>query len=267
LTAVTGAHVLVTGGSEGIGLATAAAFAARGARVSLVARDPAKLAAARDRLGGLPAVASADVTDRVALARAFGELVTAQGPVDILVTAAGASEPGRFTELDDDAFARQLDLNVLGTVHACRLVVADMCARRRGHLVLVSSVAGFLGIYGFSAYAPTKFAVRGFGEALRAELAPCGVRVSIVYPPDTDTPGLRRENERKPAETKAISATIPPVPAERVAAAIVRGVERDRLAVTVDPLSWLLLRAGGLCDPVLRRIEDRTVRRVQRRGV
>lgn len=260
MTVLAGAHALVTGGSEGIGLATAAALRARGARVSIVARDPERLAAARDRLGA--AAVPADVTDPDGLAAAFAELRAAQGPVDVLVSCAGASEPGRFVDLDDGVFRRQWELNVAGTVRACRLVVPSMIERGRGHLVLLSSVAGFLGIYGFSAYAPTKFAVRGFGEALRGELAPHGVRVSIVYPPDTDTPGLRRERERTPAETAAISATIPPLPAERVAAAIVRGVERNRLHVTADPLSALLLRVAPLLDPLLRRIEDRTVRRV-----
>ncbi len=264
MTVLAGAHALVTGGSEGIGLATAAALGARGARVSIVARDPVKLAAARERLGAAAVVA--DVTDPDGLTAAVAELRAAQGPVDVLVTCAGASEPGRFTDLDDEAFRRQWELNVAGTVRACRLVVPSMLERRRGHLVLVSSVAGFLGIYGFTAYAPTKFAVRGFGEALRGEVAPYGVRVSIVYPPDTDTPGLRREQDRKPAETAAISATIPPLPAERVAAAIVRGIERNRLHVTADPTSALLLRVGPLLDPLLRRLEDRTVRRVAAAG-
>jgi 3-dehydrosphinganine reductase len=265
MTKLTDAHTIVTGGSEGIGLATAEILLARGARISLVSRSEAKLAAAREQLGGQIAIVSADVTQETSITGAIAALVAERGPCDVLVSCAGAAAPGYFEQLGIDTFRTQMELNYFGTVYAIRAVVPSMIERGRGHLVLVASTAALLGVFGYSAYTPTKFAVRGLGESLRAELAPHGIVVSIVYPPDTDTPGFEHENLTKPVETAAISAAIKPVPAQRVASAIVRGVERDRLTITADAQTAVLARAGGLLGPIVRASMARTVRKAQQR--
>lgn len=262
MTAFAGAHVVITGGSEGIGLETARLALARGASVSIVSRSAEKLAAANDSLGGRAATAAADVTDATALGRALALL----SPCDVLIACAGAAEPGRFEQLDDATFRAQMELNYFGTLNAVRVVTPSMRERGRGHIVLVASTAALIGVFGYSAYAPTKFAVRGLAETLHGELTAHGIVVSIVYPPDTETPGFARENLTKPPETAAISAAIKPVPPERVAAAIVRGIERDRLEITADPQTRVLLRAGGLVTPLVRRSMARAVRRSRRRG-
>lgn len=172
--------------------------------------------------------------------------------------------PGYFADIPIEAFRREMEVNYLGTVYATRLVVPAMRERRRGHVCVVSSVAGVVGVFGYTAYSPTKFAVKGFAEALRDEVHPFDVRVSIVYPPDTDTPGLHTENEHKPAECARISATIKPITAAKVGRAIVRGIERDKLHITADPLSATLVRSVGLLGPVLRATNDRTIRKVTR---
>jgi 3-dehydrosphinganine reductase len=267
VTSLSGAHVLVTGGSSGIGLAVAGQVLARGARVSVVARDEARLDSARTTLGQLAggpervASASADVSDAPALRAAIGTVTDRLGPVDVLITAAGYSHPGRFVDLDDDVFERQMAVDYFGTLHAVRAVVPSMVARRRGHLLLVSSTVGFLGVYGYSAYAPVKFAVRGLAETLRSELRPHGIVVACAYPPDTETPGYERENELKPEVTARYSAKIKPRTAAAVADAIVRGIERDRLTVTADFQTAALARAAGLLGPYLRASMDRAVRR------
>ncbi len=181
--------MLVTGGSEGIGLAIAAGAMRLGARVSILARDPAKLAAARARLGDDVVTQSADVTRRDALRAAVDAACTRYGDCDILVPAAGGAEPGNFLEMDAETFRRQIDLNYLGVVDTIRSVVPSMVRRARGHIVVISSVAGLFGVFGYGAYAPTKFAVRGLAETLDAEFRHRGIRVSIAYPPDTRTPG------------------------------------------------------------------------------
>jgi 3-dehydrosphinganine reductase len=258
------AHAIVTGGSEGIGLATAAALLDRGARVSIVSRNEEKLAVAATALGGSAQTAAADVSDPDALAAAFAQLCDRHGPCDILVNSAGYAHPGYFSDIPAEAFRREMEVNYLGTVHATRLVLPSMQDRRRGHICVVSSVAGVVGVFGFTAYSPTKFAVKGFAEALRDEVKPYAVRVSIVYPPDTDTPGLHAENETKPEECKRISATIKPIHADKVGQAIARGIERDKLHITADPLSAALVRGVGMFGPVLRAMNDRTIRKVMR---
>ena len=262
MTQLADAHVCITGGSSGIGLALAHQCVARGASVSILARDPARLEAAHRRLvprapGARVAHAAADVTDPDALRTAIDELVATLGPVDVLVTSAGYARPGHFLELDDVVFREQMEVDYFGTLHAVRAVVPSMVGRRRGHLVLVASTVAFVGIYGYSAYAPAKHAVRGLAETLRPELKPYGIVVACAYPPDTATPGFDRENEVKPEVTRKISGAIMPRPASAVAAAIVKGIERDRRVITADPGTAALARAGGLVAPLLQPILDR----------
>lgn len=270
MTRLADAHVLVTGGSAGIGLATARLALDRGARVSLVARDPDRLAAAAAGLeagiGDATRVAAepADVTDPAALEQAVLLLTTQFGPVDVLIANAGAAVPGHFEDLDASVFEDQMRLNYFGTLHTIRAVVPAMIARRAGHILVVSSDAGIVGVYGYSAYSPTKFAVRGLAETLRAELKPHGIVVACAFPPDTDTPGLAAEDSTKPEATKRISEGIRVRTPDEVARAIVRGIERDRFVVTADPSSAMLARAAGLIAPFVRRSMDRHVRKAPR---
>jgi short-subunit dehydrogenase len=262
-------HAVITGGSSGIGLAVASALGERGSVVSLIARDPGRLADAAKSLRskGIEAhVASADVADKAAVTGAIAGLTAAAGPCDVLVTSAGQARPGHFHSLDDDVFRRMMEVDYFGTLHAVRAVVPSMIARGSGSIVAISSATAVLGIFGYTAYAPAKFAVRGLMESLRDELRPVGVHVACVYPPDVDTPQLAEENRFKPAETAAISGSVRPISAEAVALSIVRAIERKRYAVYPDRSIALLAAFGPLVAPVLRRMVDRRVRGVRRAG-
>lgn len=113
--------------------------------------------------------------------------------------------------------------NYFGSLYCIKAALPAMQAN--SHIVLVSSGAGLIGIYGYSAYSPSKFAVRGLAESLRGELK-VGVGISIIYPPDTDTPQLAEENKTKPPATKLITATAKVWSAEAVAKEIVKGIEK-----------------------------------------
>ena len=257
-----GKHAIVTGGSSGIGLETARLLGERGARVSLVARDRGRLAEAKTSTHAV-ATASIDVTDPDAVDAGFARLTAAEGPCDLLVTSAGEARPGYFQELDLAVFRAQMELDYFGTLHCVRAVVPSMIERGAGTIVGVSSAAGLIGVFGYSAYAPAKYAVRGLMDTLRAELRPHGVRVSCAYPPDTDTPGFARENETKPPETVAVSAGIKVMPPAKVAARIVHGIEKDHADITADPQTSVLLRGGGLLAPVVGRVMAGQVRKVR----
>lgn len=264
MTSLRNAHLIVTGGSEGIGAAVAAAAIGRGARVSLVARRADRLEETAAALGNDTAWATADVSDRGGLLAAISEVVDHHGPCDVMVANAGYALPGRFWELPDEEFRAEMEVNYLGAVHATAAVLPSMRQRRRGHLCFTSSTAGLIGVYGYSAYSPTKFALRGLAESLRAELASDRVAVSVVFPPDTDTPGFAAENLHKPAETAAISGTISPIPASKVASAVIKGIEHDRFAIFADPTTAALARGSGLLGPVIRFVMDRQVRGARR---
>ena len=256
-----GTHAIVTGGSQGIGLETARLLASRGARVSLIARNPENLAAAQRSIGDAAATASVDVTDSDALTTAIDGLVRDHGLCDLLICSAGSSHPGYFEQLELETFRSQMDLDYFGTLHAIRAVLPSMLERGAGGIVGVSSAAGLVGVFGFGAYAPTKYAVRGLCDVLRAEYGHRGIYVGCVFPPDTLTPGFEAENLIKPAETAAVSATIKPMPAEAVAAAIVKGIEKGRHVITADKQTAMLAYGGGLVAPLVHREMARQVRR------
>jgi 3-dehydrosphinganine reductase len=197
-----GAHVVITGGSSGIGLAVAKEVLGRGARVSIIARNPQRLEDAKKVLSRTSEAAqiftvSADVTQHEAASQAVADAEAKFGPVDVLITSAGVTRPGVFEELPVEEFERQIRVNYLGTAYSVRAVVPGMKKRKSGRIVMVSSQAGQIGIYGYTAYSASKFALRGFAESLRMELAPHNVFVSVNYPPDTATPQL----EGTPADT------------------------------------------------------------------
>jgi len=262
---------VVTGGSSGIGLATAKAFAEKGCDVAVVARDEARLGRAvaeiRDAAGSKEqriASRSTDLSDLAATQSAFEELATEGFVPDVLVNSAGVIYPGEFVNMPFEHFEVNIDCGFWSVVNPCRAVAPGMVDRGSGHIVNVSSVAGYLGIYGYTGYSASKFAVMGFTEALRFEMKPAGVRVSVVCPPDTETPALKFEHTLRPHATNVIAGNIKPISAEKVAAAIVKAVDRGHYLVIPDALSAFYFRLKGLLPEVFYTIVDGDVRKANR---
>lgn len=134
-----------------------------------------------------------------------------------------------------------------------------MVDRGSGSIVGISSAAGLLGVFGYTAYAASKFAVRGLLESLRQELRPHGVHVACVFPADVDTDQLRHEEALKPPETKAVSGTVSPIPPERVANAIVEAIDKRRSHITTDLTTAAVDRLIGIARPLLYSVIDRKV--------
>lgn len=262
-----GKHVVITGGSSGIGEALALAAAERGADLTLLARGADRLEAVAAEVGRRsPAVGVAaepcDVSDRDAVTAVLARAAAERGPVDVLVCSAGITLPGRFLEADDQTFIDMVDVDYYGTLWPIRAVAPSMAERRAGSIVGVASAAALVGVYGYSAYGAAKFAVRGLLESLRTELVPHGVHVGCVFPPDVDTPMLAAENLVKPAETRAIAGAIKPISADQVAQAIIRGVDRRDAEIYADGQTRALARTVATAPGIYRRLFDRRVRRV-----
>jgi short-subunit dehydrogenase len=229
-------HVLITGGSTGIGQAVALELAKQGAHVSLVARSQAKLDAAKAQIAAASGTGaatrihtfSADVTNVEDVRRMVSEAEAAQGPIFGLVSNAGSATPGRFLEQDAKVFGDTMQLNYMGTVNVLKAVLPLMVARKQGHVTVVGSVMSIIGFTGYASYAPSKWAVRGLCDCLRNELAGTGVGLSIAYPPDTDTPGYKIEKGLMPEEGRAISdlGGADLFTPEQVAKCIVKGAAR-----------------------------------------
>lgn len=194
-----GKVVLVTGGSRGLGLLLARELAARGARVAICARDPVELAAARDDLAarGADVVAvECDVTDQAQANDLIAEVRRRLGPIDVLVNNAGVIGVGPLEEQTLDDFELSLQTHLWASVYTCLAAIPEMKARRAGRIVNVSSFGGKVAVPHLIPYCAGKFALTGFSNGLRAELARHGIVVTTICP------GLMRTGSHVQAEFK-----------------------------------------------------------------
>jgi len=264
-------HVIITGGSSGIGRATARLLTQRGAHVSIIARRQELL---DDTLGEMESVRehlaqrlrawSADVSDWDQTREAMAALNSDGHAPDILINSAGFAHPGYCEELPVEIFRKTMEVDYFGTLHPIKAVLPTMIERGSGHIVNFSSGAGFLGVFGYTAYSAAKFAVRGFSDVLRAEMKPHGIHVSVVFPPDTDTPQLHYENQFKPLETERIAGAAKALTADQVAQALVHGIERRKAYILPSfDIKLYFLLTNGLMG-LFRWYSDRIVAKVCR---
>ncbi len=243
-------RVFITGGSSGIGKSLARQLVASGARVVIAARDQGRLDDAMaeiSALGGTGRVSgvSLDVGDELRVQAAAPQVLSELGGLDLLINNAGSVEPGRFEDQSSELFDSLYRVNALGPVHVTRAFLDHFRNQQHGHVCNVGSMLGFMGVFGYSAYAASKFAVTGFTECLRQELLPFGVGVSIVFPPNTDTPQYAYEKKNLPAETHAITRRAGVLSADAVARATLRGIARNRIAIVPGVgarLTWTVHR-------------------------
>jgi short-subunit dehydrogenase len=216
---LTDTRVLVTGASTGIGRVTALRLARKGARVWAAARDEQRLkslAAEHRAIVPVPADVANDV-DRASL-------VEACEPVDVLVNNAGLGWKGLVEDMTPVEVRQLFDVNVLALIDLTQRVLPGMLDRGRGHIVNVGSIAGYVAAPGETVYCATKFAVQGFTDGLRREVAGRGVDVTLIAPGPIKTEFMARIRTGDPAEEPgALDYGLPP---ESVAKAIVRALTR-----------------------------------------
>jgi short-subunit dehydrogenase len=266
-------HVIVTGGSSGIGLAIAKLYAIRGDRVSLLARHSGRLEQARIEIAAISGadpsliqVASVDIASASQVLEAVENCESSFGPCDVLIASAGVVEPSAFDRMPAAVFDEQIATNLIGTANVVRAVYKGMKTRRSGKIMMISSGAALIGIYGYTAYCASKSALVGFAEALGAEAGISGVRVSICFPPDTLTPQYRREMSMRPAEAELLMGTVKPWSAEAVAAKIVHGLDRGRTRIHFGLSLAALGYFGPLIKPLLMWWFSRRLRKISGQG-
>lgn len=256
-------RVYIIGGSSGIGYAIAKSVLSDGGAVLLMARGEQRLEEARQRLvsSGFPreaiAIQPVDIADQEAVSAAVGAAVQGSGPPDILINCAGMAYPDHVYTMDGDLARQTIRVNLLGTMNMVSALLPHL--RPGARIVNVSSVAGFIGTYGYTAYSASKFGIIGYSQALRNELKPEGVTVHVLCPPDTDTPQLEAENKTKPPETFAISGNASLKSPESVASALRRGLEKKRFMIIAGFDSRLIYLLTRLFPSLVFFIMDRIV--------
>ena len=254
-----GKVVLVTGASSGIGEATARAFGAAGSRTVLAARRLDRLQAVADQIrasGGEALPVAADLSRLEDIAALVQQVLDRYGRIDVLFNNAGAGGIGWLENLDPQKdIAGQFAVNVLGVVQTTRQVLPIMIRQKSGHIINMASMAALAGTPTYTIYAACKYAVRGFSEALRREVAPWRIKVSVIYPGGVSTEfGAHAGIKRK---TKVSTPKWLVRRAEDVAQAVV-GLARRPRANLIYPWPWAVSAAVNQLFPWI--VDATTVR-------
>lgn len=233
-----GLRALVVGGTQGIGLSLSQELAALGCEVTVAARNQERLESVRDSIEGSRSLVL-DVTNELDTEEKLGDLCQSGYIPDLVINCAGIAHPGYLDDQSSETLRDMMDVNYFGTVVVCRTLLPYFKQRKSGAMVNVSSLGGLMGLFGYTGYCASKYAVVGFSEALRREVKPYGIGVTLLCPPNTNTPGLARENLSKPREVLAQEEKVKEVEPEFVAHKLLKALPRNPSIVIPTMDGWL----------------------------
>lgn len=274
-----GTHVIISGGSKGIGKSLAKKFAELGTHVTIIARNELDLQAARleierhrrnSHVQKIRAV-SLDLTTITFPENSNSDISNEQQELkekilgehdrcDILINCCGSAIAARFDDISQKQFQYLMQVNYLSAVNLTRVLLPVMKARSLsnlnglklnggGRIVFVSSMCGLMSFFGYSAYSASKFALVGLAQALQMELRPFDIGVTVSFPPDTDTPGYEEENKTKPSLTLKMSETGNVYSPDEVATALIRDIKAKKFCSTIGLENLAVLAATNTFMP------------------
>ncbi|MGD9171645.1 MAG: SDR family oxidoreductase [Candidatus Thiodiazotropha sp.] len=262
-------NVFITGGTSGIGLACAKQFANLGANTMIFSRNQQHFENAKKVIKGFKqndsirlAHMPLDVSDNEMTINVMEEAVKIIGPPDILINCAGRALPNHFEDITYTQFEDTIKINLFGPRNTIAALLPHM-KKKGGHIINVSSIAGFTGVFGYTDYAASKFGIIGFSESLRSELKKYRIRISVLCPPDTDTPGLKAENATKPEETRAVAKNGGLLTPDYVAEFMIKGIGKNKFIIVPGFMGKVTYMAKRLVPGVVEAIMDRTIKKVQ----
>lgn len=228
-----GRVAIVTGGARGIGAAISRDLAARGARVVVGELSEARARSFAQDSGDLVTAHACDVRDYAQVAALHDAALSAHGRLDYVIANAGVTDWGSMSDGDPERWRAVLETNVLGTAHTIRATLPTLLQQRHGHVVITASISGRVTYVGEPIYIASKWALVGLGRALRKEVAPAGIRVTLIEPGIVDTP-LVSETEEGRQELAQVRALAPEDVADGVVFALGRPdhVDIDELVIS-----------------------------------
>ncbi|MBY8991337.1 MAG: SDR family oxidoreductase [Candidatus Lokiarchaeota archaeon] len=263
---------LICGGSKGIGKAVAKEIVRLGGNVCVLARDLVFLKRAVDDISEFKAnseqkieIISCDTRDMEKLKVLIVEFIDINGIPDYLLNFVGISFPDYLENLTIDDFKKHMNTNFYGQLNPILILLPFFKENKGGYIVNASSVSGYIGQMGYAAYTPTKFAILGLSESLRHELKPYNINISVICPPDTDTPGLQEELATRPEELNIISESwgglLSP---EKVAEKYIKELLKKEFYI-MPGSSKFLWRIMRLFPKLVHRISDRDLRKARKK--
>ncbi len=264
--------VYITGGSSGIGLGIARLMVSKGAHVALFARNPEKLErVCNEMMNAKPDLSQrittmpVDITDMKNVSRNMEEAVKQFGKPDILVNCAGIIKADYFENISYEDFDAVMKTNVYGARNMIAALLPAM-KEKGGHIVNVSSAAGLMGMFSYTAYSTSKFALVGFSDCLRSEMKLHNIDVSVVCPPEVKTPMNQEEAKTIPPEALAVKRLAGVLEPEYVARAVIKGILKKKFLI-IPGFKCRFLYITQKCSPgwLSRAISDSSIRSAVRR--
>lgn len=261
-------HIVITGGSSGLGLALARALARAGAKLTLIARDPRKLEAAasavlRESPHASVRTEAADVADEPRMAEVMARAAQSGGGLDMLINSAGILREGYFEKLPMTTFREVMETNFFGQLNATRAALPYLKASR-GRLVNIASLGGLGGVFGYTAYCSSKHALVGLTESLRYELQPQGVTVHLVCPAEFDSPMVDELDTYRTPENRAHVLTIPKTSVEVIVKGTLDGIRAGRFLIIPGRVARGAAFGLRHFPGIFRASADRTLKKVYR---
>ena len=263
--------VFITGGSEGIGLALAKEFMKAQASVAIFARSLPKLKRAQDlllkessSLKQLIMIFPLDVTKEKDVKRVLSQAVKKMGVPDIFINNVGRALPNYFEKISFKQLVETMEINFYSVWHSLSFILPLM-KKKGGYIVNVSSMAGYLGVFGYSDYTASKFAIIGLTEVLASEYKKYNINFSVLCPPDTNTRGFVIENRHKPPETRAISQSAKCLDPQTVARACLKGIQKGKFIINPGLEAKVAFLLKRLYPSFLTNMFDHIIKRTQQK--
>lgn len=266
-----GKFAIVCGGSKGIGKATAKLFVQLGGNVCIVARTLDTLKEAVDEIKTLKAeeeqiveFISCDTSNLENVTQLFNEFFEKYRVPDYLFNYVGISYPDYTDKFEFKDLKFHMETNYYGQLIPIITILPHFLKKKSGHIINMSSVAGFIGIMGYAGYTPTKFAIVGLSEVLRNEYKDYNIKVSVIFPPDTDTYGLHEEAKTRPEELNIISERAGLLQPEEVAEKILKDVLKEKFYIFPGSAKFLW-RMKRLFPKLVFWVSDRDLKKARKK--